>query len=450
MKKQTNINLTEGTIWKQLVIFSLPVMLSLAFQQLYNITNSLIVGNYVSSKALSAISATNSISVLPSFFFYGMAQGSGILIAHYYGAKDHDKLQKGIESAVKTGLVGGIILTVIMEILITPLMHFSNVRSDLFADAELYLRIYSIGSAAVFLYEMVFSSLRSLGDSRHPLYYLIMSSVMNVVLGIVFVRFFNLGVAGVAIASVVSQATVDLLGIRTLFRMKEIDQFNPLTVKMDGHFFKEMSMLGIPMALQNMLVAISNLLIQSHVNMFADEVISGIDIANKVVFWVQIPMMGLTTGEASFIGQNIGARKYDRVHAGIKICIILGSAITIILGVLLFISAGYFVQLFDRTPLVVSTGIEMTRWIVFAFVPLTWSHVYNGACRAAGNVKIPSLIAITMQCVLKYLVVIIGLKIRFDPHVIFMATRTGPTAAGIVASRYFHLSKWTRKAHLRR
>ena len=449
MDKKNNINLTEGVIWKQLLKFVWPIILANVFQQLYNITNSMIVGNYISTDALSAVSSTSSITQIASYIFYGISTAIGILVSNSFGAKDQENLKKTVETGLFLAVVGGILMTVLGELFTPQLMRFSNIRESIYHDAEVYLRIFMLGYTPVFLYNSSFFIMRSLGDSRHPLYYLMFSCLLNIVLGVVTVRYLNWGVVGVALSTVLSQVVVDIFALRSLFAMNEDFRIKLREYTVSFDYVKKMLQLGIPASIQNMLIAFSIVVVQSQINLFPNAAIAGIGVATKVAVWAQIPMQSISTIGTSYVGQNLGARKYDRVKSGIRICNIIASIITLISAIIISLNAEFFVGLFNDNPDVVLYGAKMVRFSAFSFVPLTWSHIYNGCCRGAGNMLVPMIIAVTTQCVFKYLFVVYGLKIDFNINIIYLSDALTYTLAGLAATAYFHLSPWTKKAHLR-
>ena len=449
MDKKKFVDLTEGVVWKQLLRFVWPITLANLFQQLYGMTNSMIVGNYMSTDALSSVSSTQSICNIANFFFYGISTACGILVSNYHGAKDKENLRKTIHTGLLMGVGIGVIVTVLGEVFCDQLMALTNIRESIYHNAEIYLRVYMLGNAAVFLYNISFFIMRSLGDSRDPLYYLMFSSVMNVILGIAFVKYLHFGVVGTALASIISQLLVDILAVRALFRMDPSFRMSLKDLEVDFSLVKRMLTLGIPASIQNMLIALSNMVVQSHVNMFSNEFIAGVGVAEKVSSWTQIPMQSISTIGTSYVGQNLGAKKYDRVHEGIRMCNTIATIITAVFAGFIFLFAETFVGLFNDNPEVIKYGATMTRYMVFGFIPLTWSHIYNGCCRGAGNMKVPMIIAVFAQCIFKFMFVTIGLKIRFDEIFIYLATTLCYALAGILASVYFHTSKWTKEAHLR-
>ncbi|MBR2702432.1 MAG: MATE family efflux transporter [Erysipelotrichaceae bacterium] len=449
MARDNKINLTEGVIWKQLLLFVWPIMVANVFQQLYNVTNSMIVGNFIDTKALSAVSATNSITQLAQFFFHGVATAAGILVSHYYGAGKKDKVKSTIETALLTSLIVGAAFTIFGELFTPLLLKISNVSPDIYQDAEAYLRVLVLENVPVLLYNVSFFIMRSFGDSKHPLYYLVFSCLVNIILGVIFVRVFHMGVIGTALATVLSQLIVDYFALALLFKLDSDIRIDLRHIQLDTHTVIRMAQLGIPASVQNMLLAISNMVVQSYVNLFPYVAIAGIGVANKVSFWVQIPMQSISTIGTNFVGQNLGAGKYDRVKNGIRLCNLIATIITVITSLLVFIFAEFFIGLFDRNPEVIRYGAAMTRWTVFSFIPLTWSHIYNGCCRGAGNVKIPMIIAVMTQCVAKYVFVKVGMANSLNINIIYLSSTVAFTLAGIFATLYFHLSSWTREAHLR-
>ena len=448
-KENTTVKLTEGVIWKQLLIFAGPIILANLFQQIYNTTNSFIVGNYVSTDALSAVSATASIENLFSYFFWGFSVASSILVSHLYGSGDQKKTCTAIETSIFMAFVIGIFLTIIGEIGADLLLSFSNIRPDIYPLAELYIRVYMLGNVAVFLYNIIFFIIRSLGDSKHPLNYLIYSCVLNILMGVVFVKYLNMGVVGVALATVLSQLVVYFMALRLLKKMLPDIETNPLKIKIDPATVKRLFALAIPSSCQDMLIAISTYLVQAKINLFPNVAIAGIGVAIKIGWWIEMPMQGLATAEVSFVGQNLGAGKYDRLKESIRICNILGAVVTLFTGTVVFLLAPQIVSLFDSDPTVIQYGTAMIRYTAYSYIPLTLSHVYNGTCRGGGNVRAPMVISVCTQAIFKYLFIAIGLAQSFDVRVIYLGTAVSYVLAGIVATIYFKTSSWTLEMHMR-
>ena len=449
MAKSQAISLTEGNLKKQIIQFSWPVFVSMIFTEFYNITNSLIVGNYVSLEALSAVSACTWICNIFNYTFYGLGMGAGILVARHYGAKDYLQLKRSLDTSVVFAFVGGMILTVLSELLLPLIMNLSNIAPDIYADALSYLRVYLLGNTAILTYQMCFFILRSFGDTKHQLYYSIISSVINMILGVIFVRVFDLSVVGTALATIISQFTMDFLTLRLMFNYDGIN-FDFKNIDFSFDIVKQICALGIPAGLQNTLIAISSLMVQSYINRFPNEVISGIGVGEKIVGWGQLPSVAISSATMSMVAQNMGNKNYKRVQDTITETLKLSTLFTVIFMVLIFIGAPLLVQRFNEEELVWKYGTEMIRYSIFSMLFINLSHIFNAANRGAGNVKAPMYIAIFGQVICKYLFVAIGTLIKNDVHVLYLGSAFGYTMAGILATLYFYKSRWTLKHQLRK
>ncbi|MBQ9424825.1 MAG: MATE family efflux transporter [Erysipelotrichaceae bacterium] len=448
MAKNKAVSLTEGNIRKLIFSFSWPVFVSMIFSELYNVTNSMIVGNYVSLTALSAVSACTWICNVFNYSFYGLGMGAGILVAGYYGAKDHDNLKKSLDSSLVFSVVGGSILTVIAELALPFLLKVINIGPDIYADAFAYMRVYILGSVAVLTSQMCFFILRSFGDTKHQLYYSIISSIVNILLGMLFVRVLNLNVIGTALATLISQVVMDVLALRLMLNYEGVD-FDIRHLDFSFRVIGEICELGIPAGIQNMLIAFSSMLVQSYVNRFPNEVIAGIGVGEKTVSWCQLVSVAVSSATMSLVAQNMGAGRNDRAKEAIRESALISGIGTIIMIVIIYTAAPFLVSRFNSDPEVLHYGTSMIRWAVGAMFFINLSHIYNGACRGAGNVKIPMIIAITGQVICKYLFVSLGLQIFYDVHILYLATAFGYLMAGTMATLYFYCSKWSRQNGLR-
>ena len=444
-----SVLLTEGNIRKQILAFSWPVFLSMIFSELYNITNSMIVGNYVSLKALSAVSACTWICNVFNYTFYGLGMGAGILVARYYGAGDMNNLKKSLDTSVIFAFVGGIGLTVISELFLPFLMKLCNIGPDLYQDALAYLRVYLIGNTAVLSSQLCFFILRSFGDTKHQFYYSVISSIVNIVLGLILVRLLHLNVIGTAIATIISQFVTDYLALQLMFHYDGIN-FDIRNLDFSLKVVAEICALGIPAGFQNMLIAISSMMVQSFINRFSNEVIAGIGVAEKVGNWAQLASVSVSGATMSMVAQNMGAEKYERVRESIKESAIISSFFTVLSILIVMTLAPWLVGRFNDSPEVIYYGTQMIRFSNFSMFFVSLSHIYNGANRGAGNVRIPMYIAIFSQCLCKYLFVWIGLKLFYDVHVLYLGTAFGFVMAGLLATFYFYRSRWTLEHQLRK
>ena len=449
MAKSKAVSLTEGNILKLILTFSWPVCVSMVFSELYNITNSLIVGNYVSLRALSAVSACTWICNIFNYTFYGLGMGAGIIIARYYGAKNFTMLKKSLDSSIVFAIGGGLILTAVSEALLPLIIRLCNIAPDIYDLALSYLRVYLLGNSAVLTSQMCFFILRSFGDTRHQLYYSIVSSLVNIVLGVLLVRVFNLSVIGTALATIISQFVTDVLTLRLVFNYDGIN-FSFRDIDFSWKVVGEICTLGIPAGFQNMLIALSSLLVQSHVNRFSNEIISGIGVAEKIINWGQLPSVAISGATMSLVAQNMGAEKYDRVQESISGSALVSSVLTCFMMVVIYLGAPLLTSRFNEDPAVAYYGTQMIRYAIIGVFFINLSHIYNAACRAAGNVRIPMYIAIFSQVLCKYLFVDIGLRLFYDVHILYLGTAFGYVMAGLLATVYFYTSRWTRDNRLRK
>ena len=236
--------------------------------------------------------------------------------------------------------------------------------------------------------------------------------------------------------------------IRVLHLDEEI-KIDLLHMQPDTSMIRSMFTLGIPAAFQNILIALSEFTVQSYINMFSNEFIAGIGVASKVSLWVHMPMHAVSTVATSYVGQNLGAGKYERVKEGIRFCLRFAMAMTVVLAAIFFVFAPFMVSLFDRNPEVIRYGSIQTRLNVLSYIPLTWSHIYNGCCRGAGNVKAPMIIAVFSQCIVRFIFVTVGLKLYFSEIILYLSAPLAWSLAGVLALIYFHASKYTKEAQLR-
>ena len=442
------LSLTEGNIRKVIISFAWPVFISSIFAELYNITNSMIVGNYVSLRALSAVSACTWICNIFNFTFFGLGMGTGIIVARYYGAKDYENLEKSLDTAIIFAVVGGIALTVLSEMFLPVLMKICNITGDIYGDARDYLRVYFLGNTAVLTSQMCFYILRSFGDTRHQLYFSIISSIVNVVLGVIFVRFLGMNITGTALATIISQFVMDILALRQMIRIDGVN-FDIRNLHFSFRTVMEICRLGIPAGFQNMLIALSSMVVQSYVNMFPNEVIAGIGVGEKLTNWGQMYSVAVSSATMALVAQNLGAERYDRARESIRESAIISSAATLFSIVVLFISAPLLVSRFSDSAEAVEYGVQMIRWSVFSMFFISLSHIYNAACRGAGNVRAPMIVGIIGQVIVKYLFVFIGLKVFYDVHILYLASATGFVVAGLLAVLYFYTSRWSREHNLR-
>ena len=314
MNNSQNKNLlTEGSIWKKLMGFAFPLFLGNLFQQLYNTADSLIVGNFLGSDALAAVSSSGSLTFLLVGFFQGLAMGAGVIIARYFGARQKKELHRAIHTTVAFGILCGILLTAGGVVLAPKILILMKTPADILPKSTLYFQVYAMGSLGLVLYNNFVGIMQAVGDSRHPLYYLIFSSLLNVALDMVFVGGFGMGVEGAALATIISQFMSAFLCLYRLMKKSSEEYTVSLRdVRLDSYMLKQIVSNGLPAGIQNSVIAIANVVVQSNINSFGKLAVAGCGAYSKVEGFGFLPITCFSMGLTTFISQNLGAKKYDR------------------------------------------------------------------------------------------------------------------------------------------
>lgn len=389
-KKDTDM--TEGGIARLLITFALPLMIGNIFQQLYNTVDSIIVGNYVSRQALAAVGCTGPIINTLIGIFVGLASGAGVVISQYYGAKDREKLRSAVQTTIALTMCMCVVLTA-MGVLMTPFMlRLMATPDDVVGAASTYLRIYFWGISGMLLYNIGAGILRAVGDSTHPLYFLIFSATTNTILDLLFVKVFAWGIAGAAIATVVSQLLSALLVMRMLIASREDYRIDPRAIRFDPLILKRICSIGIPSSLQMGITAVSNVFVQSYINRFESACMAGWAAYNKLDAFAMLPLMGFSMAVTTFVGQNYGAGKLDRARRGPLIALGIGTVIMIVILTPMMVFAPTLVRLFNQEPEVVAFGTLFLRLISPFYLLCTINQIYSGALRGVGDTKATMII----------------------------------------------------------
>ncbi|MDD6457499.1 MAG: MATE family efflux transporter, partial [Lactimicrobium massiliense] len=351
--ERTNSSLhlmTEGDLRKEIIFFAIPLFVGNLFQQMYNTADSLIVGNFLGARALAAVSGVSSLVFLFTGFFMGFSTGAGVIISRSIGAGDIRKTKLAIHTTVALGLVMSVAMTIIGVMMTPAILHWMKTPADVFPLSSLYLRIYFAGFGGLIMYNTMTGILQAAGDSKHPLYYLICSSMINVVLDIVFIAVFHMGVDGAAIATVMSEVLTAILVFIRLLKAPEPVCLHITHIAFDKESLKQITDYGLPTALQGSVIDISNILIQSYINSFGAMAIAGIGASSKAEGFIFLPVTAFSMAMTTYISQNMGAQKYERVRKGMHFGFAVSLTMIEIMGVLFFLFAPQIVGLFNRDP----------------------------------------------------------------------------------------------------
>ena len=400
--KQTDI--LTGSIPKQLLLFFLPIWFGTLFQQLYNTADTLIVGNFVGTNALAAVGATGAFVNLLVGLFVGLCSGAGVVIAQSWGAHDPEAVDRQVHTALVLSVGLGALLTVLGFASATPMMRLMGTPEEILADSALYLRIYSLGMIPQMLYNMGTNILRAIGDSKRPLYFLIAASLVNIVLDVVFIAVFGWGVAGAALATVLSQVASAVLTLRCIAGSEGTPwHIRAEKLRLHTEVLAAICMIGIPAAAQSAMYNVSNMLIQSSMNSFGTSTIAAWGVYGKIdfVFWMTINSLGIAI--TTFAGQNFGARQYDRVRNGVRVCMAMAVGVTLVISVFFYHAAEPLFRLFSQDDAVIAVGVGMMHVLTPVYITYISIEVLSGALRGCGDVRVPTLITVFFVCGLRVL-----------------------------------------------
>lgn len=400
--RQISNQITEGVIWKQLLFFFFPILFGTFFQQLYNTTDAVIVGKFVGKEALAAVGgpAATLINLLIGFFT-GLSSGATVILAQYYGAKKQEDVRKTVHTAIALSIAGGAVIMVLGFLFSGVALQAMNTPDEILAPSVVYMRVYFLGVIPSLIYNMGSGILRAVGDSRRPLYFLILSCVVNIILDIFFVTILKMGVVGVAAATALSQVVSALMVVVTLMRTKDSYRLEPGEIHFHPVLLRNIIRIGLPAGIQSTMYSASNLIIQSSINAFGTDTIAAWTAYGKVdgIFWMIMGAYGVSI--TTFAGQNFGAGKYDRIRKSVRICLGMAAFTSILLSVIVLAGGRIFLHLFTDDPNVVSIGLGMMWVISPSYITYICIEILGGTTRGCGDAVLPMLMTCVGVCVLR-------------------------------------------------
>ena len=409
---------------------------------MYNTADSLIVGNILGSDALAAVSSSGSLIFLLVGFFNGIAVGAGVVISKYFGAKDYENLKKAVHTDVAFGLVAGVLLTVIGMALAPQILVWMGTPEEVLPNSILYFRMYFAGSLAFVMYNIVMGILQAVGDSRHPLYYLIFSSIINVALDLLFVGGFGWGVASAAAATAISQAASALLCFIRLVRTKEVYQVDVREIRFHRTQLRQIIQIGLPSGMQNSIISIANIVVQSNINKFGVMAVAGCGVYSKIEGFAFLPITCFAMSLTTFIGQNLGARQLERAKKGAVFGIFCSMSLAELVGLCVFFLMPYLAAAFDDSTAVVEIATRQAHVEALFYCLLAFSHCIAGIVRGAGKSTVPMLVMLASWCLIR--ITYITVTVHFIPKlsVIFWAYPLTWSISSIIFLLYFVKGKW--------
>ena len=424
-KKSTTRDMTQGTIWKQLVVFSAPILLGNIFQQFYSTIDSVVVGNYVGANALGAVTSNMpAINTLIGVFI-GFSTGASVVISRHFGAKDEVRIRKSIHTSVVVSVIMGLFLAIIGLAISPALVKFMRTPKEIAPGAILYLRIYFAGVIGLCVYNIGSAILRAVGDSRRPLYFLIFSSALNIVLDLLFVVTFKMGVAGVAYATVLSEFISSILVLYVLFKSKDVYNLRLNEMKIDKPILKQIVTIGIPGAVQMAVTSFSNLFVQGYVNSFGAASTAGWGAYQRIDAFAMMPAMSIGLASTTYTGQNAGAGKYDRIRQGLRTSMIMGIGVTVLISITLFTFAPQAIGIFNKESDVLYFGTLYLRMITpFAFL-ICFTQMFSGVLRGVGDATAPMVIMLSSFVAFRQIYLFIATRITDSIYPVSVAFPVG-------------------------
>lgn len=394
-------DMTQGNPYSQIIAFALPIFLSQVFQQLYNTADTLIVGRFLGTNALAAVSSSGTLIFLLVSFFNGTSMGAGVVVSKYFGAKDNDKISRAIHTNIVFSLLCGVVLTLVGVFLTPTFLVWMKTDPDVLPEAIEYFRYFFLGSLAMIMYNACRGIMSALGDSKRPLYYLIFSSLLNVALDVLFVAGFGWGVWSAAVATVLSQAASVVLCLRHLLVKGQIYSVQLKKLRIDKAMLLEILRYGLPAGVQNSVIAFANTIVQTQINSFGKYATAAYGTHGKIEGFAFLPIVSFNMAISTFISQNLGAGLYDRVKQGARFGTVAAVLMAELVGVLCYIFAPQLIGLFDSNAEVIRLGTMQARTVSLFFFLLAYSHSIAAVCRGAGKAFVPMFIMLGVWCVLR-------------------------------------------------
>ncbi|WP_273234440.1 MATE family efflux transporter [Ileibacterium valens] len=400
-KVSQEISMTRGNIPRQMIAFAVPVFLGQLFQQLYNTVDSLIVGNLLGSNALAAVSSSGNLIFLLVGFFNGMAMGASVVISQEFGAKNYKRLSQTVHTTVALGLAISVVLTVLGTVMAPILLKWMGTPEEVMALSVDYFAIYFAGISGLIMYNLFSGIMRAVGDSKHPLYFLIASSILNVFLDLLFIAVLGWGVAGAAYATIFSQMISALLALITLCRQNGATKLVLSKVRFQLEPLKAVIRYGIPTGVQNSIISLANVVVQSNINAFGPEAMAGCGAYSKLEGFAFLPIMSFNMAISTFVGQNIGAKDYERTLKGAKFGILCGVISCELVGLIFFLFAPQFISIFDQNPAVIAYGADRARCNALFYFLLAYTHAVSAVMRGGGKPDVPMYVMMITWCAIR-------------------------------------------------
>lgn len=435
-------DMTQGNPYSLMLSFALPIFLSQLFQQLYNTADALIVGRFLNSNALGAVTSSGTLIFLLISFFTGAAMGGGVVISRYFGAGDADRVSRAIHTLLALGLVCGVAVTAVGVGLTPTILGWMQTDPDILPYAIDYFRWYFVGGLAMVMYNILRSIMNALGDSRRPLYYLIFSSVLNILLDILFMGVFHWQVWSAAVATVISQLGSVALCMIHLLKKGNIFTVELRKIRFHGDLLREMIRYGLPAGVQNSVIGLANVIVQSQINTFKAAAVTAYGVHAKIEGFAFLPITSFNMASTTFISQNLGARLYDRARKGARFSILAAVLLAELIGVVCYLFSPQLIGIFDSTPAVQQFGVIQAHTVTLFYFLLAFSHSIAAVCRGAGKAFVPMFVMLSVWCVLRVSYIALVMHFLGEIKYIYWAYPLTWAISSVIYLIYYLKSDW--------
>lgn len=436
------LDMTTGNPYSLMLKFTMPLLLSQVFQQMYNTADAFIVGRYLGTNALAAVTSSGNLIFLLVSLFMGLAMGGGVVISRYFGAGDEKQVFRSVHTMMAFGIACGLVLTVVGVAFTPTFLVWMRTDPEVMPEAVSYFRYYFLGALAVVMYNICCSIMNAVGNSKRPLYYLIFSSLVNIVLDLLFIGGFGWGVWAAAVATVISQAASVALCMIYLLREGNIYTVVLSKIRFHKEILLEVISYGLPSGVQNSVIAFANVIVQSQINSFGRLAMAGYGIHAKIEGFVFLPVNSFNMAATTFISQNLGARQYDRARKGARFSILAAVLMAEAIGICYYVLAPQFIGLFDKTPGVVAYGVTQARIVSLFYLLLAFSHSVAAVCRGAGKAFVPMLVMLVVWCGIRIGYIIAVMRLFEEIRYVFWAYPLTWSISSVIYLLYYLFSDW--------
>ena len=439
-------DMTQGNIWRLITTFAIPLLLGNLLQQLYNAFDAIVVGKFVSNEALAAVGSTGPLSNMIIAFFMGLSTGASVLIAQASGAQDRKRIQDTVHTAMLLSFIMGIALSVIGVFVSPIILELMKTPPNILPDAILYLQITFSGLTALTVYNMGAAVLMSTGDSRTPLYFLILSTIINIVGNLAFVLVFDMGVEGVALSTIISQFISAILVILVLCRSHTDFNLDLKKLRINASVVRNIVLIGLPAAVQQAIISLSNIVVQGYINGLGDIAVAGYSASTKLDAFIMLPTQTMGLVATTFVGQNLGAHQVKRARKGVQFALIINLAVTIALAAIALLSGRSLLRIFTNDNQVLAAGYEFMKAFVPFYFVLCFTQTLPGALRGAGDVSASTLICIICFVGLRQIYLFFITKINYSIMTVGLSYPITWCIAAIILIIYYKRSNWDKFA----